>query len=48
MHVFNVAPAEQAFFLFDHLKGEAKIKYGSRVDKSYPDKIISALHELQR
>nr|XP_055042796.1 uncharacterized protein LOC129429861 [Misgurnus anguillicaudatus] len=48
MRVRNMTPEEQAFFLYDHLEGEARneIKYRSSADKSDPDKIIAALREV--
>lgn len=48
MRVRNMTPAEQAFFLYDHLEGEARdeIKYRSSTDRGDPDKIISALREV--
>lgn len=44
----HLSVSEQAFFLFDHLEGEAReeIKYRSREEREDPDKIISALEEL--
>lgn len=44
-HLSNI---DQAFFLFDHLEGEAReeIKYHSATDRSDPSKIISILREL--
>lgn len=48
IHICNMTPAEQAYFLYDHPEGEArdKIKYQSIADKSDPDKIVSALREV--
>ncbi|XP_067270823.1 uncharacterized protein [Pseudorasbora parva] len=48
MRLRNMTPAEQAFFLYDHLEGEARdeIKYRSNADKSDPDKIVAALREV--
>lgn len=48
MRLRNMTPAEQAYFLYDHLEGEARdeIKYRSIADKSDPDKIVSALREV--
>lgn len=48
MRIRNMTPAEQAYFLYDHLEGEARdeIKYRSIADKSDPDRIISALREV--
>jgi hypothetical protein len=40
--------AEQAFFVFDHLEGEAReeIRYRPEAERGDPDKIIKALQEL--
>lgn len=48
MRMRTMTVAEQAFFLFDHLEGEARdeIKYRPNVDKDNPERIISALREL--
>ncbi|KAL0186022.1 hypothetical protein M9458_017692, partial [Cirrhinus mrigala] len=39
--------SDQAFFLFDHLEGEAReeIRYRSQVERRDPDKIFLALRE---
>lgn len=44
----HLSASDQAFFLFDHLEGEARdeIKYRPRHEREDPDKIISALREL--
>lgn len=44
----HLSTIDQAFFLFDHLEGEAReeIKYRSATDRSDPGKIISILREL--
>lgn len=44
----HLSIVDQAFFLFDHLEGEAReeIKYRSATDRSDPAKIISILREL--
>ncbi|KAK7921991.1 hypothetical protein WMY93_008893 [Mugilogobius chulae] len=44
----HLAAADKAFFLFDHLEGEAReeIKYRSEQERRDPDKIISILQEL--
>lgn len=41
-------PADRAFFLFDHLEGEARneIKYRASADRENPDKIFSILQDL--
>lgn len=48
MRVRNFSPADQAFFLFDHLEGEAReeIKYRPEIERNDPAKIISALREV--
>lgn len=48
MRTRHLGTSDQAFFLFDHLEGEAReeIKYRSEVERKDPDKIISALQEL--
>ncbi len=40
--------SNQAFFLFDHLEGEAweEIRYRSDIERGNPDKIFLALHEV--
>lgn len=41
-------PVDQAYFIYDHLEGEAKneIKYRSRSEREDPDKILSILQEM--
>ena len=48
MRARRLSASDQAFFLFDHLEGEAReeIKYRSNVEREDPDKIISVLQEL--
>lgn len=48
MRVRHLSRADQAFFLFDHLEGEARdeIRYRSETERGDPDKIIRALKEL--
>lgn len=48
MRMRTMTVAERAFFLFDHLEGEARdeIRYRPSMDKDDPTKIISALREL--
>ncbi len=48
MRIRNMTSAEQAFFLYDHLEGEARdeIKYRASADKNDPEKIILALREI--
>ena len=48
MRARHLSTSEQAFFLFDHLEGEAReeIKYRSVVEKEDSAKIISVLQEL--
>lgn len=48
MRARHLAPVDQAFFLIDHLEGEAKeeIKFRSSEERGDPDKIISILQEL--
>lgn len=48
MRVRNLAAPDQAFFLYDHLEGEARdeIKYRSSQERGDPAKIISILQEL--
>jgi len=48
MRARNLSAADQAFFLYDHLEGEARdeIKYRSSQDRGDPSKIISILKEL--
>lgn len=44
----HLSLADQAFFLFDHLEGEAReeIKYRSSVERGDPARIIAILQEL--
>lgn len=44
----HLSPLDQAYFVYDHLEGEAKeeIKYRSRADKEDPERIFSILQEL--
>lgn len=44
----HLSPADQAFFLFDHLEGEAKeeIKYRPTSERRDPEKILQILREL--
>lgn len=48
MRTRYLSPADQAFFLFDHLEGEAReeIRYRSEEERGDPAKVISALREL--
>ncbi len=48
MRARHLSTFDQAFFLFDHLEGEAReeIKYRSATDRSDPAKIIAVLREL--
>ncbi|KAK7909594.1 hypothetical protein WMY93_014278 [Mugilogobius chulae] len=48
MRARHLSQADQAFFLFDHLEGEAKeeIKYRSAIERQDPNKIISILKGL--
>lgn len=48
MRARHLSTLDQAFFLFDHLEGEARdeIKYRPYVEREDPDKIISVLPEL--
>lgn len=48
MRARHMSRQEQAFFLFDHLEGEAReeIKYRPITDRSDPDRIIAILKEL--
>lgn len=48
MRVRRMSTADRAFFLFDHLEGEAReeIRYRPVVEREDPEKIISALREL--
>lgn len=48
MRARHLSPADQAFFLYDHLEGEAReeIKYRSSIERADPDKVIAILQEL--
>lgn len=48
MRVRHLSDTDKAFYLFDHLEGEAReeIKYRPEVERKDPDRIISALREL--
>lgn len=48
MRARHLSVADQSFFLFDHLEGEAReeIKYRPASEREDPSKIISALQEL--
>lgn len=48
MRARHLSPAEQAFFLYDHLEGEARdeIKYRPSTERGDPAQIISILQEL--
>lgn len=48
MRARHLTPVDQAFFLFDHLAGEARdeIKFRSSAERRDPDKIIGILREL--
>lgn len=48
MRARHLSVADQAFFLFDHLEGEARdeIRYRSDIERGDPEKIIQALKEL--
>lgn len=48
MQLRHLSVADRAFFLFDHLEGEAReeIRHRSAVEKGDPDKILSALREV--
>lgn len=48
MRARHLSQADKAFFLFDHLEGEAKeeIRYRSSAERSNPDCIISILEDL--
>lgn len=48
MRVRYLSDTDKAFYLFDHLEGEAReeIKYRPEVERKDPDQIISALREL--
>lgn len=44
----HLAPIDQAYFIYDHLEGEAKneIRYRSKEEREDPEKILSILQEL--
>lgn len=44
----HLSEADKAFFLYDHLEGEAKeeLRYRTTVERSNPDNIVSILREL--
>lgn len=48
MRARHLSAADQAFFLYDHLEGEAReeIKYRSSTERSDPNRIISILQDL--
>lgn len=48
MRARRLSTADQAFFLFDHLEGEAReeIKFRPSAEREDPDKIITVLEEL--
>lgn len=48
MQACHFSVSDKAFFLFDHLEGEAReeIKYRSDAERNDPAKIISVLQEL--
>ncbi|XP_073724605.1 uncharacterized protein [Misgurnus anguillicaudatus] len=48
MRLRHLSIADQAFFLFDHLEGEAReeIRYRSENEREDPKRIIQILHEL--
>ncbi|KAG1930011.1 hypothetical protein F2P79_022607 [Pimephales promelas] len=48
MRVRHLSDADKAFYLFDHLEGEAReeIRYRPEVERKDPNRIISALREL--
>lgn len=48
MRARHLAPLDQAYFIYDHLEGEAKneIRYRSRGEREDPEKILSILQEL--
>lgn len=48
MQVRHLSMADQAFFIFDHLEGEAReeIRYRSSAERGDPAKIFAALREL--
>lgn len=48
LRVRKLTPIDQAYFIFDHLEGEAKheIKYRPQADRENPTKVLSILQEL--
>ncbi len=48
MRARHLSAFDQAFFLFDHLEGEARdeIKYRPAADRSDPEKVLAVLREL--
>ena len=44
----NLRPVDQAYFIYDHLEGEAKdeIRYRPRTDRENPDRILSILQDM--
>ena len=48
MRARHLSPADQAFFLYDHLEGEARdeIKYRSSLERGDPARIMAILEEL--
>lgn len=48
MRARGLTSVEQAYFIYDHLEGEAKneIKYRSRAEREDPDRILSILQEM--
>lgn len=48
MRARHLSQSDQAFFLFDHLEGEARdeIKYRSTAEREDPDSILAILQEL--
>ncbi|XP_026101952.1 uncharacterized protein LOC113073279 [Carassius auratus] len=48
MQARHLSVSDQAFFLFDHLEGEAReeIRYRSEIERNDPDKVILVLREL--
>lgn len=48
MRVRHLSVADQAYFLFDHLEGEAReeIRHRSRLEREDPEKIVEILQEL--
>lgn len=48
MRARHLTPADQAFFLYDHLEGEARdeLKYRPSTDRADPERIFSVLREV--